>query len=214
MIHTTQAIAFSHFPDLQAAVSYVVHELLSTLQDDLQKMEGIEAKHYGDEDRQEMNDRIADIEAIGPFIENLPVLHVYLKMVANLETSEEFKSRGGGMENDDAVNTVDHLVKTARNLLSGIQEQVMSSEENDDRLFRGIFPTGISYADTQTEKHGDYKRLAFLSFATLKLDVEDDCPEVLAVRIKAHADSIQARKGEQFQISTSGQTITLGYALQ
>lgn len=82
-----------------------------------------------------------------------------------------------------------------------------------DRLFIGIYPTGIAYADRQREVAGDYQRLAFLSFATLQLDIESFCPTDLALRIRADAVSIQARRGEAFQISTAGQTVRLGYAL-
>ncbi len=43
-----------------------------------------------------------------------------------------------------------------------------------DRLFIGVYPTGIAYADKWNEVDGDYKRLAFLRFATLALDIEHD----------------------------------------
>jgi hypothetical protein len=79
-----------------------------------------------------------------------------------------------------------------------------------DRLFIGIFPTGISYADRTVERCGDYKRLAFLSFATLRLVIETDCPKALKPAIVADAAAIQARKGEQFEVSSSGQTEWLG----
>ena len=82
-----------------------------------------------------------------------------------------------------------------------------------DRLFIGIFPTGIAYADRQREVAGDYQRLAFLSFATLELEIECDCPADLASRIRSDAASMQLRRGEQFPISTAGQTMRLGYAL-
>lgn len=80
-----------------------------------------------------------------------------------------------------------------------------------ERIFAGIYPEGIVYADRHRERGGDYVRLAFLSFGTLKLEIEKDCPEELRRRIVADAERIQARKGEAFQISTSGQTIALGF---
>ncbi|MGA2107227.1 MAG: hypothetical protein ABSH25_06250 [Syntrophorhabdales bacterium] len=80
----------------------------------------------------------------------------------------------------------------------------------DNRLFIGIYPTGVSYADRSREECGDYKRLAFLNFHTLALDIEKDCPADLRERIVADASTIQARRGQQFQTSTSGQTVTLG----
>lgn len=80
----------------------------------------------------------------------------------------------------------------------------------DDRLFIGVFPCGISYADRKVEEHGDYKRLAFLPYSSLDLEWFKDCPESLRGRIIADASKIQARRGEDFQISAVGQTIRLG----
>lgn len=85
--------------------------------------------------------------------------------------------------------------------------------EADNRLFVGIYPAGFAYADRSRESQGDYKRLGFLDFGTLTLEIEPDCPEDLADAIKKHADGIQARAGETMQVSTSGQTVVLGHDL-
>jgi len=82
----------------------------------------------------------------------------------------------------------------------------------EDRLFIGCFATGIAYADRHHELGGDYKRLGFLRFSDLELTVEADCPADLARRIELHAAELQARRGQTYRITTSGQTITLGYA--
>ncbi len=79
-----------------------------------------------------------------------------------------------------------------------------------DRLFIGIFPCGIAYADRHRERGGDFARLAFLPYDTLQLEVEQDCPTDLRKLIEADAASIQSRRGELFQVSASGQTVTLG----
>jgi hypothetical protein len=81
------------------------------------------------------------------------------------------------------------------------------------KLFSGVYPCGIVYADRHWEKHGDYVRLAFLQFSTLQLDIEKDCPKELAAQIRRDAATIQARKGEFFPVSTCGQTVLLGSAL-
>lgn len=78
------------------------------------------------------------------------------------------------------------------------------------RVFIAIFPAGISYADRLTQTNGDYKPLAFLPFKSLELEVQKDCPAALLEDIKPHVAAIQARKGQPFQVSTCGQTITLG----
>lgn len=79
-----------------------------------------------------------------------------------------------------------------------------------DRLFIGVFPCGLVYADRHREKHGDYAKLAFLPYDTLQLQVEKDCPPDLRVRIEEDAASMLARRGQAFPISTSGQTVMLG----
>lgn len=78
------------------------------------------------------------------------------------------------------------------------------------RVFVGVFPTGIVYADRFVERDGDYRRLAFLPFSTLAIEVARDCPPALRAEIEADAARIQARRGEEYPISASGQTIVLG----
>jgi hypothetical protein len=55
-----------HFPDETAALDYIRDELLATLRDDLDRMEGGESQHYEDADRAEMRDRISDLESVMP----------------------------------------------------------------------------------------------------------------------------------------------------
>lgn len=87
-------------------------------------------------------------------------------------------------------------------------------QEEKDRLFVGIHHTGIVYADKEVEQDGDYKKLAFLSFDTLELQLEEDCPENLQKEIEKDVCYLQREKGKEFPISGSGQTVTLGFALQ
>jgi CO dehydrogenase/acetyl-CoA synthase beta subunit len=75
-----------------------------------------------------------------------------------------------------------------------------------------VYPTGIVYADRFVEEGGDYKRLAFLPYATLQLDVRKSCPQDLRKQIEEDASKIQARRGERFEVSTAGQSVVLGSA--
>ena len=76
----------------------------------------------------------------------------------------------------------------------------------------GLFPCGIVYADRSVEVAGDYKRLAFLSYSSLTLAVERDCPNSLKTTIEHDAAAIyQARRGDSLQIAGNA-TITLGLA--
>jgi hypothetical protein len=86
----------------------------------------------------------------------------------------------------------------------------MKKYDAHSRIVAGIYPAGIVYADRKRERGGDYARLAFLSFGTLELEIEPDCPQELRQQIVDDAARIQARKGEQFQVSTAGQTVLLG----
>lgn len=53
-----------HFKTHDEVMSFVESELLATLRDDLDRMEGNEAHHYTDEDREELRNKIADIETV------------------------------------------------------------------------------------------------------------------------------------------------------
>jgi hypothetical protein len=79
-----------------------------------------------------------------------------------------------------------------------------------ERVFRGVYPAGLVYADRQHEVDGDYARLAFLPFDTLTPVWQATCPRALRPEIQADMDTIRARRGEQFEISTCGQTVLLG----
>jgi hypothetical protein len=81
-----------------------------------------------------------------------------------------------------------------------------------ERIFAGCFSTGIGYADRKVEVHGDYKHLAFLAFSTLELSFEKNCPLSFRAEIVADAAFIQAKRGEEFRVSTCGQTVLLGSA--
>lgn len=90
----------------------------------------------------------------------------------------------------------------------------ITPEQVDDRLSACVMGTGISYADRGREQGGDYAPLAFLYLATLELKFEEDCPAAFREVITHDAAKIQARRGQQYQVSTSGQMITLGYAIK
>jgi hypothetical protein len=79
-----------------------------------------------------------------------------------------------------------------------------------ERVFCGIFPAGISWADRTVEEHGDYKVLAFLPYHSLVLEIRKGCPETLRPYIEQWANDVIAKRGQAFQVSTCGQTVTLG----
>lgn len=84
----------------------------------------------------------------------------------------------------------------------------------DALLFIGVYPAGIVYADRGREEHGDYKRIAFLDYATLTFQPEklsgSEVDRELLRLAREHAATVQAKRGELYQISSTGQTVLLG----
>ena len=84
----------------------------------------------------------------------------------------------------------------------------------NDRLFIGIFPGGIVYADRERDEHGDYKRLAFLPYDTLALKLQPDCSTEFRPSIEEHAATIRDRRGQRFDLDACGScSVVLGDAL-
>lgn len=77
-------------------------------------------------------------------------------------------------------------------------------------VFCGIVPTGFIYCDKENLVDGDYKRLAYQSFETLEVKLESDCPAHFRYLVNLIAETNSARKGEEYTISESGQTVKLG----
>ncbi|HSX22265.1 MAG TPA: hypothetical protein VLE97_05770 [Gaiellaceae bacterium] len=114
---------------------------------------------------------------------------------------------------DDAINTARSMMATA-GVSRGHARKSSSARSNGNRLFIGTMPTGIRYADRHRERGGDYLPIAFLPYSTLQLEWEPRVPVALELReqIQRHADSVRARRGQDYPISSSGQTVRLGHA--
>jgi len=102
---------------------------------------------------------------------------------------------------------IDWQERSIRKRVTKVKKPAMTTEE---ALFIGNYPAGIVYANRARDVGGDYQRCGFLSYGTLELDIEDDCPARLRPLIKAHASDLQARDGESYQVSAVGQTVELG----
>lgn len=81
--------------------------------------------------------------------------------------------------------------------------------EMDEIVGQYCFPTGIVYADKTREDPTirDYKRLGYLNYATLILELEPDCKSDLAQYVKTEAARIQAMRGQRFSIAGNMQVI-------
>jgi hypothetical protein len=64
----SNGLQLQHFTRPQEVCGYITYELLETLKDDLQRMESHEQQHYTDEDREEMRNKIADVEMVSPLL--------------------------------------------------------------------------------------------------------------------------------------------------
>jgi hypothetical protein len=76
------------------------------------------------------------------------------------------------------------------------------------RLFVGVFPTCIVYADRMRELDSDYLTLARLPYRTLVLEWADvTMPPELRAAIERDAARMAARKGERFSISGNASVV-------
>jgi hypothetical protein len=80
-----------------------------------------------------------------------------------------------------------------------------------DDLFIGKYPTGLVYANKRVEVAGDYKRLAYLNYRTLALEVDKGCPKEFLALIQADHARMLALKHTLYSIAGNMQ-IVLGDA--
>lgn len=108
--------------------------------------------------------------------------------------------------NDASLPTVPSFpTATAASAHSDVQSLITPDVEG--RLFVGCYPAGLVYADRKREFHGDYATCAFMSYATLKLELAKDCPRSLAEAIKRDALRIQGMRGQLFSIAGNMQVV-------
>jgi hypothetical protein len=98
--------------------------------------------------------------------------------------------------------------------------QVQTEGTAQERLFIGITPTGIKYADREVEDQGDYKVVAFLPFDTLKAELRTQdkayiasLPPAFKARVNEDVKAMRAKAGQEFAIDASGHTVRLGTKL-
>jgi uncharacterized membrane protein YgcG len=115
----------------------------------------------------------------------------------------DVEDRGGGEGGTGGLD-----IPRERSMIGDMAKMKRTASE---RVFSGVYSTGISYADKDVEVHGDYKKLAFLPFSTLVLEwYANRVPPDVREYIDRDAAKMQARRGQQYAVSSSGQTVTLG----
>lgn len=73
------------FEDIESAVSYAWGELLSTLEDDLNKMQCSERRSYTNSDRLTMEKRIADLTALEPLATDFVTVSVMVGLARKVK---------------------------------------------------------------------------------------------------------------------------------
>lgn len=79
-----------------------------------------------------------------------------------------------------------------------------------ERLFIGVYSTGLSFADKGTEEGGDYRKLAFMPYRTLNVEFYGTCDQDIKKDILDVVATMQRRKGRFYETSTCGQGVILG----
>ena len=80
-------------------------------------------------------------------------------------------------------------------------------------LFICHMATGLAYCDQSREEHGDYKRIANLYWMDLSFVPAKDASGELLELAREHAKTFQERKGDEVRVTSSGQTVILGWGL-
>lgn len=75
---------FKHFQNANDALVFMVNELISTLEDDLDRMENSERDEYTDEDREAMINKIADMRSIEALVVNADYMRIELEALAKM----------------------------------------------------------------------------------------------------------------------------------
>jgi hypothetical protein len=81
-----------------------------------------------------------------------------------------------------------------------------------NNLFIGTFGEGWTFADRSVEQHGDYKKIAFYSFARMVLEIKAPRSKLLP-EIKEWIKAQNYMIGDVIGVTTSGQTRILGSAI-
>jgi hypothetical protein len=94
------------------------------------------------------------------------------------------------------------------------ERKALKAASWNERLFVHQCATGICYVDKGRERHGDWIRLAILFEDNLQLVYDTDCLDAFKPLIEHDAQQYQMMRGQEYIVSGSGQTVTLGYALK
>jgi hypothetical protein len=100
-----------HFDILSRAIDYLTQESLATLEADYLRMRTAEYRHYTDEDRADMRDKIADVRLA---VKHITEGFAFLEQIARMKTEEEYGDDAPPAE--DWTGTLSDLITTARTL--------------------------------------------------------------------------------------------------
>lgn len=102
--------------------------------------------------------------------------------------------------------------KPAATPAATVEPKAIVVEQPEDALFSCCMPCGFTWCDRTKEEHGDYKRIAFMPYDTMKLEIHSP-RNFLIPRVKEDAARLIALTGTRYAIA-GNVTITLGYGIK
>lgn len=141
------------------------------------------------------------------------VINASVKAIALRQAADRLEHKAWRIENAVELARQRDLEKAASKATDRAERKKIRSLPLDQRLFSCIMPTCFVYCDRAKEKNGDYLEVARLYFSTLTETIFEPNSPLLPL-IKDDIERIKAMKGQAYQVSGAGQTITLGYALK
>lgn len=87
----------------------------------------------------------------------------------------------------------------------------LTESQIEARLLCCNMATGVYWVDRGKEEHGDYARVVSIDYSTLTITQYPRAHPQLVAVAKQQAQDIQKKRGDEYQLSAVGQTITLGH---
>jgi len=128
----------------------------------------------------------------------------------SLEAEAEFISSGAKERHE--ADWAEYKAQERERIKRENAERRRTLREGDikARIFVGVYPEGLMFADKLVELHGDYRHLGFLSYRTLKLTVYKECPGYLIPVVVEMAQPYIDKRGERFETDGAGHSVILG----
>lgn len=126
--------------------------------------------------------------------------------------ADELDRRAWAIENPQIIAEIRAERAQERQQLRETEKAQRKGMTLEQRLFVGKYPNALVYGDMAREKNGDFLRVANLYYSDLTVKIYEEKSPLLPM-VLADIERVQAMKGQQYQVSASGQTVLLGWKL-